>query len=68
MDPLKENLVSVAEFNDASSAHITAEMLISNGIDATVAGGVSSYPCFNFADPVKVLVRESDKEEALKLL
>lgn len=68
MNPLKENLVTVAEFNDASSAHITAEMLISNGIDATVTGDVSSYPCFNFANPVKVLVRESDKDKALSLL
>ena len=68
MSAEKEKLVCVGEYNDRISATIVSEMLISNGIDATVVGDVSSYPCFNTIDPVRVLVRESDAESAEKLM
>ena len=63
-----EYLSTLCEYNDTLAAEITAAMLRSNGIDATVAGGVSSYPCMNLVDPVKVMVRESDLDVARKLL
>lgn len=63
-----EKLSAVCQFSDSATAEITAAMLRANGIDATVSGGVSSYPCMNYMNPVNVLVRESDLEQALKLV
>lgn len=68
MNANTEELSILCRFNDTATAEITAAMLRANGIDATVSGGVSSYPCMNLIDPVNVLVRESDLESALKLV
>ena len=68
MQRKNQYLSTLCEYNDTLTAEITASMLRSNGIDATVTGGVSSYPCMNLVDPVKVLVREEDLDAARKLL
>lgn len=64
----KMDLVKVAEFNDPLTAHIVAQMLIANGIDATVVGDVSPYPALNVIDLVKVMVLEKDLEDAKALI
>ena len=64
----KMDLVKVAEFNDPLMAHIVEQMLIANGIDATVVGDVSPYPALNVIDPVKVMALEKDLEAAKALI
>lgn len=63
-----DSLVTVAEFTDATVAHITQQMLIANGIQAEVIGEVSSYPCFNSVSSVKVVVNPEDREAAENLI
>lgn len=64
----EDRLVSVAQFSDPTLARITQQMLIANGIEAEVIGEVSSYPCFNNASLVKVVVNPQDKEMAEQLI
>lgn len=64
----EDRLVSVAQFSDPTLARITQQMLIANGIEAEVIGEVSSYPCFNSASLVKVVVNPQDKETAEQLI
>lgn len=64
----REEFKTVAEFNDALSAQITAGMLRENGIPAAVFGADSTYLSLNFTNPVQVKVNASDYEAALKLL
>ena len=64
----KMDLVKVAEFNDPLMAHIVEQMLIANGIEATVVGDVSPYPALNVIDLVKVMVLEKDLEAAKALI
>ena len=61
-------LVKVAEFYDVTTAHIVEQMLIANGIEATVVGEVSPYPALNVNDPVKLMILKKDLEQAKKLL
>lgn len=64
----EEDFKTVAEFNDALSAQITAGMLRENGIPAAVFGADSTYLSLNFTNPVQVKVNASDYEAALKLI
>ena len=59
---------TVAKFNDAASAHITAGMLNENGIPAAVFGEVSSYISLNYVNPIEVKVNAADYEAAMELL
>ena len=71
METQKENqekMVTVAEYTDLMTAHIVAQRLIAAGIQASVVGGQSSYPCLNVIDPVCVMVLEEDFSRALELL
>lgn len=62
------DLVAVAEFHDAITAHIVEQMLISNGIEATVMGEVSPYPALNVSDPIKLMIHKKDFEKAKELI
>lgn len=65
---MAEEFKTVAKFNDAMSAHITAGMLNENGIPAAVFGENSSYVSLNYVDPIEVKVNASDYDAALALL
>jgi len=65
---MSEELKTVAKFNDALSAHITAGMLNENGIPAAVFGVNSSYISLNYVDPVEVKVNAADYDAAMTLL
>ena len=61
-------LVKAAEFSDVNTAHIVEQMLIANGVQATVMGDVSPYPVITLNFPVKLMVLEKDLEKALALI
>ena len=65
---MKDELKTVAVFNDPMSAHITAGMLNENGITAGVFGENSSYISLNFVNPVEVKVNAEDYDAAMSLL
>lgn len=65
---MAEEFKTVAKFNDAMSAHITAGMLNENGIPAAVFGENSSYVSLNYVDPIEVKVNASDYDAALALI
>ncbi len=67
-DRREEDFKTVAEFNDAVSAQITAGMLIENGIPAAVFGADSTYLMNNYSNPVMVKVNAADYDAAMKLL
>ena len=62
------DLVAVAEFYDVTTAHIVEQMLIANGIEATVMGEVSPYPALNVSDPIKLMILKKDLEKAKGLI
>ncbi len=62
------DLVAVAEFYDVTTAHIVEQMLIANGIEATVMGEVSPYPALNVSDPIKLMILKKDLERAKGLI
>lgn len=66
---MKEEFKTVATFNDAMSAEITAGMLRENGIPAQAFGAVSSYPSINDnINSIQVKVNAEDYEAAMELL
>ncbi|HBN01919.1 MAG TPA: hypothetical protein DD383_04780 [Rikenellaceae bacterium] len=65
---MAEDFKTVAKFNDAMSAHITAGMLNENGIPAAVFGENSSYVSLNYVDPIEVKVNAADYDAAKALL
>lgn len=66
---MKEEFKTVALFNDAISAEITAGMLRENGIPAQAFGAVSVYPSINDnINSIQVKVNAEDYEAAMKLL
>ena len=62
------DLVAVAEFYDVTTAHIVEQMLIANGIEATVMGEVSPYPALNVSDPIKLMILKKDLDKAKGLI
>ena len=62
------SLVAVAEFYDITTAHIVEQMLIANGIEATVMGEVSPYPALNVSDPIKLMILKKDLDKAKGLI
>ena len=52
---MAEELKTVAKFDNAMSAHITAGMLNENGIPAAVFGENSSYVSLNYVDRKSVV-------------
>ena len=62
------DLVAVAEFYDVTTAHIVEQMLVANGIEATVMGEVSPYPALNVSDPIKLMILKKDLEKAKGLI
>lgn len=65
---MAEELKTVAKFDNATSAHITAGMLNENGIPAAVFGENSSYVSLNYVDPVEVKVNAADYDAAMALI
>lgn len=65
---MEEEFKTVARFNDAMSAHITAGMLNDNGIPAEVFGENSSYISLNYINPLEVKVNAADYDAAMSLL
>lgn len=66
---MEQEFKTVAFFNDAMSAEITAGMLRSNGIQAQVFGQTSSYPSINAnINSVEVKVNAEDYDAAVALL
>ena len=63
-------LVTVAECNDSSSAHIIKGMLESNGIPVEIFGDGLSEPLGvgKHSMPIRVLVRKRDKAAAEELI
>ena len=62
------DLVAVAEFYDVTTAHIVEQMLIANGIEATVMGEVSPYHALNVSDPIKLMILKKDLDKAKGLI
>lgn len=63
-------LVTVAECNDSSSAHIIRSMLESNGIETEIFGDglADTLGVARHSMPIRVLVRKRDKENAERLI
>ncbi|MBQ1751155.1 MAG: DUF2007 domain-containing protein [Bacteroidales bacterium] len=59
---------TVATFQDAMAARITAGMLCDNGIPADVFGADSTYPSLGYIKPIEVKVNESDYDAAMSIL
>ena len=68
MEENSQKLVTVAEFTDLMTAHIVAQRLIAEGIEATVVGGSSPYPPLSIIDPIQVMVLEEDESRAREIL
>lgn len=68
MNEKSQKLVTVAEFTDLMTAHIVAQRLIADGINATVTGESSPYPPLSVVDPIRVMVLEEDESRARELL
>ena len=59
---------TVGQYEFAYEAHIARTRLEAAGIMAAVEGEVSSYTCLNAVNPIRVIVRDEDCDEALRIL
>lgn len=65
---MEQEFKTVASYNDAMSAEITASMLRANGIPAEVFNETSSFAGFVDRHGITVKVNAGDYDEALSLI